>query len=86
LLPLNQVSAATVDESRRYYTRKQILHFLRERGFPISDAYFAKLCLPSRNSGPPVARWFGGRPLYESGPSLAWAESRCGTKRGTLAA
>jgi hypothetical protein len=74
------------DTSQRLMTRKQALEFLPAQGFPISEAYFSKLCLPSRNSGPPIARWFGGRPLYEAGPTLAWAHSRCGDKRGTLAA
>jgi hypothetical protein len=79
-------TTATDGISERLMTRKQALEFLRMHGFPISGTYFSKLCLPSRNSGPPVARWFGGKPLYESGPTLAWAHSRCGDKRGTLAA
>jgi len=74
------------DTPQRLMTRKQALEFIRAHGFPISDAYFSKLCLPSRNSGPPVSRWFGGKPLYEAGPTLAWANSRCGDRRGTLAA
>jgi hypothetical protein len=78
-------TAAKGNTSERLMTRKQALEFIRSHGFPISDAYFSKLCLPSRNSGPPVARWFGGRPLYEPAPTLAWANSRCGDKRGTLA-
>jgi hypothetical protein len=78
--------AAPGDSSERLMTRKQALEFIRSHGFPISEAYFSKLCLPSRNSGPPVARWFGGKPLYEAKPTLEWAHSRCGDKRGTLAA
>jgi hypothetical protein len=74
------------DNPQRLMTRKQAREFLRARGFPISETYFSKLCLPIRNSGPPVARWFGGRPLYEAESTMAWAESRCGDKRGTLAA
>jgi hypothetical protein len=74
------------DTSQRLMTRKQALEFIRAHGFPISEAYFSKLCLPSRNSGPPVARWFGGKPLYLAEPTLAWANSRCGDKRGSLAA
>ena len=79
-------TTATDETSTRLMTRKQTLEFIRAHGFPISEAYFSKLCLPSRNSGPPVARWFGGKPLYEPAPTLAWANSRCGDKRGTLAA
>ena len=74
------------DIPQRRMTRKQALEFVRAHNFPISDAYFSKLCLPSRNSGPPVACWFGGRPLYEPAAVLAWAKSRCGNRRGTLAA
>jgi hypothetical protein len=79
-------TAATGDTSHRHMTRKQALEFLHAHGFPLSEAYFNKLCLPSRNSGPPVARWWGGKPLYAAEATLAWAESRCGDKRGTLAA
>jgi hypothetical protein len=79
-------TAATGDTSQRHMTRKQALEFLHAHGFPLSEAYFNKLCLPSRNSGPPVARWWGGKPLYEAEGTLAWANSRCGDKRGTLAA
>ena len=80
------IPTAAADEiSTRLMTRKQALEFIRSHGFPISEAYFSKLCLPSRNSGPPVARWFGGKPLYEAKPTLDWAHSRCGDKRGTLA-
>ena len=71
---------------QRHMTRKQALEFLHAHGFPLSEAYFNKLCLPSRNFGPPVARWFGGKPLYEAKSTLAWANSRCGDKRGSLAA
>ena len=79
-------NAASGDTSERLMTRRQALEFIRAHGFPISEAYFSKLCLPSRNSGPPVARWFGGKPLYLAEPTLNWANSRCGDKRGTLAA
>jgi hypothetical protein len=58
-------------------TRKQALAFLLEHGFPITEAYFNKLCLPSRNAGPPVAKLWGPRPLYQADQVLAWAESRC---------
>jgi hypothetical protein len=79
-------TAATGDTSQRHMTRKQALELLHAHGFPLSEAYFNKLCLPSRNSGPPVARWWGGKPLYAAETTLAWANSRCGDKRGTLAA
>jgi hypothetical protein len=79
-------TAAPGDTSERLMTRKQALEFIRARGFPISEAYFSKLCLPSRKTGPAIERWFGGKPLYASPALLSWCESRCGDKRGTLAA
>jgi hypothetical protein len=81
-----QTPIAQGEPAERHMTRKQALAYLRERGFPVSESYFNKLCLPSRNAGPPVARWWGGKPLYAVHPLLLWAESRCGDRRGTLVA
>jgi hypothetical protein len=58
-------------------TREQLRQRLVAAGYPISLSYFNKICLPSRNAGPPVATWFGKRPLYELEPALAWAKSLC---------
>src|ERR1700722_20202349 len=33
---------------------------------------------------PPVAKWWGKRPLYRLDEGLAWAESRCGSSPGKL--
>jgi hypothetical protein len=67
-------------------TVTQIVRFLNESGYPISEAYFRKITLPSQNSGPPFT-WWGGKKLYAPGPTLDWARGRCGgSKRGTLAA
>jgi len=60
-------------------TREQLRQRLNERGYVLSASYFAKLCLPSRNEGPPVARQWGKRPLYDLDAGLTWAENRCGT-------
>jgi hypothetical protein len=60
-----------------YLTRDQLLSRLNERGYPIKPTYFHKMCLPSRNAGPPVAKWWGKRPLYKLDDALAWAELRC---------
>jgi hypothetical protein len=46
---------------------------LTEAGFPISGATLATKA--TRGGGPPY-RLFGRRPLYEWGPSLAWALGR----------
>jgi hypothetical protein len=67
-------------------TREQLRLRLNERGYPITPSYWSKINLPSINAGPPVAKWFGKRPLYSLDEALAWAESRCSTERGKLVA
>lgn len=61
----------------RLLTREQLRQTLNERGYVISASYFSKICLPSRNGGPPVAKQWGKRPLYDLDAGLAWAERRC---------
>jgi hypothetical protein len=58
-------------------TREQLRQRLNERGYVISAGYFSRLCLPSRNMGPPIETWWGSRPLYDLEAGLAWAEGRC---------
>ena len=55
-------------------TRDQVRQLLNERGFPLKASYFNKICLPSRNAGPPAAMWWGKCPLYRPEDALAWAE------------
>jgi len=57
-------------------TRRQIAAYLREHGVPVGDSTLDKLCMPTVNEGPPVAAWWGRRPLYDPEEALAWAESR----------
>jgi hypothetical protein len=64
---------------RPLLTREQLRHQLIARGYPLSASYFAKICMPSHGSGPPVAKHWGRRPLYELEAGLAWAENRCKT-------
>jgi hypothetical protein len=68
------------------FTREQLRLRLNERGYPITPSYWNKINLPSVNAGPPVAKWFGKRPLYRLEDALAWAESRCSTTRSKLVA
>lgn len=56
-------------------TRPQLVAFLNESGIPISESTLSKLGAPSVGRGPPVAAWFGRRPLYEPAPSLEWARA-----------
>ncbi len=56
-------------------TRGEIVDFLRgELGVPLSLSRFEKICM--NGGGPPVARYWGKRPLYERAASIAWAEGR----------
>lgn len=66
-------------------TREQLRQRLNDRGFVISAGYFNRLCIPSRNQGPPVAKWWGSRPLYELDAGLAWAGQRCRKPASTAA-
>ena len=43
-------------------TREQLRLRLNERGYVISASYFNKICLPSVNESPPVAKQWGKRP------------------------
>ena len=45
-------------------TRDQVRERLNAEGYPLKASYFNKICLPSRDAGPPVAKWWGKRPLY----------------------
>ena len=65
-------------------TREQLRLKLNERGYPLTASYFNKISLPSVNAGPPVAKWWGKRPLYRLEDALVWAESRCTAKPGKL--
>jgi hypothetical protein len=67
-------------------TREQLRLKLNERGYPLTVSYFNKICLPSVGDGPPVAKWWGKRPLYNLEDALAWAKSRCSSEPGKLIA
>ncbi len=60
----------------QYLTRRKLVDFLNEHGYPISFSTLAKLCMPSRDEGPPLAGRWGGRDFYDRGKALAWAKSR----------
>jgi hypothetical protein len=61
---------------KRRLTRQQVGAYLRGCGFPIGDGTLNKLCMPTANEGPPVAAWWGRRPLYDPDEVLTWAEAR----------
>jgi hypothetical protein len=57
-------------------TRDQLRKFLNDRGFPIGESSFDKICMPSRNEGPEVEAYWGRRPLYRPDRGLEWASSQ----------
>ena len=57
-------------------TRMQLGEHLRNLGYPIGNSTLVKLCAPSIGQGPPVAAWWGNRPLYNPDEGVAWAEGR----------
>jgi hypothetical protein len=67
-------------------TRKELRYELDKRGYKISESYWNKINLPSVNAGPPVAKWFGKRPLHKLEDGIAWAESRCTASPSRLVA
>jgi hypothetical protein len=56
-------------------TRAQLIPFLNAHGVPISKSTLGKLASPAVDRGPPIAKWWGRRPLHAPGPSLEWARS-----------
>jgi hypothetical protein len=70
------------DMHPKLMTRMQLAAFLREQGFPIGNSTLHKLCSPAIGGGPPVARWWNKRPLYDPAMALKWVESQ--TRPGEL--
>jgi hypothetical protein len=71
----------TSPTSKPLMTRSQLRVFLNSEGFPLGASTFNKLCMPSRNEGPEVEAWWGGRPLYSPERGLEWARSRLSRTR-----
>jgi hypothetical protein len=57
-------------------TRRQLVDFLRDEGFPVTLHAINKFCSPARNEGPPVAAYWGRLELYEPAAAVEWAEKR----------
>jgi hypothetical protein len=58
--------------------------FLAHNGFPLGKSTLDKICSPAVNTGPPIAGWWGNRPLHNPEQGLAWARSRLTRSRGDL--
>jgi hypothetical protein len=56
-------------------TRAQLLALINEDGIPMSKSTLDRHCMPSNKGGPPVAGWWGRRPLYDLDEGRAWARS-----------
>jgi hypothetical protein len=57
-------------------TRRQLVQFLRDNDFPISNGTLDQLCAPACGGGPPLAGVWGGRGFYDPAQALAWARRR----------
>jgi hypothetical protein len=57
-------------------TRSGACKLINSLGLPISQSHFAKICLPSRKEGPPVAARWGLRPMYREDDIREWVMVR----------
>jgi hypothetical protein len=57
-------------------TRRQLVDFLRDEGYPVTLHAMNKFCSPARNEGPQVAAYWGRLELYEPATALVWAQKR----------
>jgi hypothetical protein len=62
--------------SGKFLTRRQLVTFLNEHGYPTSLSTLAKLSMPSRGEGPPCEGMWGNRSLYDPIKALEWAQAR----------
>jgi hypothetical protein len=62
-------------------TRRQLVVYLNENGFPIGNGTINRLCSPAYNDGPPVVRWWGNRCLYDRQRLSNGLAPGCGQRR-----
>ena len=65
-------------------TRRQLVGYLNDNGFPIGRGTLNRLCSPAYDDGPPVAGWWGNRPVYEPARAIEWARARLRPKSGPI--
>jgi hypothetical protein len=63
---------------RERLTRRELVEYLAENGYPISLHSLNRLCAPSCGEGPPLIGVWGGKGFYNPGRALVWARSRFG--------
>jgi hypothetical protein len=56
-------------------TRSRLLAAINEEGIPLSKSTLDRYCMPSTKGGPPIAGWWGRRPLYDIETGKQWARS-----------
>lgn len=61
-------------ETPQYLTRRQAAEFVTRHFAPLSYSRLEKLCMAGE--GPPIAGWWGRRPIYEPTALLDWARNR----------
>jgi hypothetical protein len=77
----SQEIAIMPDPAERFLTRRQLVEFLNEHGYPISLSTLAKLAMPSCGEGPVPEGTWGNRLLYHPSKALRWAEGRFRSSR-----
>jgi|SRR6516225_5039705 hypothetical protein len=58
-----------------FLTRQQLGPFLRSHGFPIGNSTAERSVLPSINTGPPSAGYFGRTQIWDDQATLEWAKA-----------
>jgi hypothetical protein len=57
-------------------TRAELAEYLTDEGYPTSKSTLDKLCMPSRDEGPPVLGFWGNRAIHDFDQGLAWAREK----------
>jgi hypothetical protein len=65
----------------RFMTRRQLVEFLNEHGYPLTLSTLNKLAMPSCGEGPPAEGAWGKFDLYDPARGLQWARSRFRARR-----
>ena len=69
------VSSSQAKPAGALLTRREAARYVNdELGHPLAFSTLTKLC--ALGEGPPVARWWGKRPLYEQESLRGWVEAR----------
>jgi hypothetical protein len=67
-------------EESEFLFQRDIAPFLRALGYSYSTSEINRLCSPTVDQGPPIARWYGPRPLRRPTDVIGWAAERLQAK------